>query len=88
MTLVAMRRLGLVGCATPVILGGGVLTSNDDLLIGGVRERITAQAPRAQVSVVAVPPVVGAVLLGLDRIGLAPQAEVSLRAAYGSTAVR
>lgn len=85
MALVAIRRLDLALCDTPVILGGGVLTSNDALLIGRIRTQIAAEIPRAQVSIVTVPPVAGAALLGLDYIGAAPQAERPLRAAYGKT---
>jgi N-acetylglucosamine kinase-like BadF-type ATPase len=82
MALVAMRRLGLTGQATPVVLGGGMLTARDPLLISEVTERVTAEAPQAQVIVVAVPPVAGAALLGLDHVGAGPDAERRLRAAY------
>ena len=77
-----LRRLGLAGQVVPVVLGGGVLTARDPQLIRWITERLAVQAPRAQVSVVAVPPIAGAALLGLDRAGAGPAAERRLRAAY------
>jgi N-acetylglucosamine kinase-like BadF-type ATPase len=82
MALTAMRRLGLAGLATPVVLGGGLLMARDPLLTAWVTEEITAGAAQATVRIVDVPPVAGAALLGLDQAGLAPAAEPRLRAAY------
>ena len=42
---------------------------------------IGAEAPRAEVTIVDVPPIAGD-LLGLDETGLAPTAEQKVRAAY------
>ena len=86
MALTAMRRLGLTELRTPVVLGGGVLTARDPLLITEITNRITATAPQAVVIVVAVPPVAGAALLGLDHVGAGPDAERRLRAAYDERA--
>ena len=86
MALTAMRRLGLTALPTPVVLGGGVLTARDPLLITEITNRITAAAPQAVVIVVAVPPVAGAALLGLDHVGAGPDAERRLRAAYDGRA--
>lgn len=77
-----IRRLGLTEDAVPVVLGGGVLTARDPQLTGLIAERLAERAPRAEVSVVAVPPIAGAALLGLDRAGAGPAAERRLRAAY------
>jgi N-acetylglucosamine kinase-like BadF-type ATPase len=82
MAVVAMRRLGLTAEPTPVVLGGGLMTARDPLLLSEITERITAAAPLASVSVVAVPPVAGAALLGLDHVGAGAEAERRLRAAY------
>jgi N-acetylglucosamine kinase-like BadF-type ATPase len=82
MAVVVMRRLGLTARATPVVLGGGMMTARDPLLLTEITERITATAPRATVIVVAVPPVAGAALLGLDHVGAGAEAERRLRAAY------
>jgi N-acetylglucosamine kinase-like BadF-type ATPase len=86
MAVVAMRRLGLTTRATPVVLGGGLMTARDPLLLTEITERVTAAAPQATVIVVAVPPVAGAALLGLDHVGAGADAERRLRAAYERSA--
>jgi N-acetylglucosamine kinase-like BadF-type ATPase len=86
MAVVAMRRLELAAEPTPVVLGGGLMTARDPLLLSEITERITAAAPQATVTVVAVPPVGGAALLGLDHVGAGPAAERRLRAAYDGKA--
>ena len=68
MAITAMRRLDLTGLATPVILGGGVITARNPLLMDGITRQLAEAAPRAQVRVIDVPPVVGAALLGLDQV--------------------
>ena len=83
MAITAMRRLDLTGLATPVILGGGVITARNPLLMAGITRQLAEAAPRAQVRVIEVPPVVGAALLGLDHVNAPPDAESRLRAAYG-----
>jgi N-acetylglucosamine kinase-like BadF-type ATPase len=82
MAVTAMRRLGLTTRATPVVLGGGLMTARDPLLLQEITDRITDAAPQATVIVVAVPPVAGAALLGLDHCGTGAEAERRLRAAY------
>jgi N-acetylglucosamine kinase-like BadF-type ATPase len=84
MILTAMRRLGLAGLATPVVLGGGLLTARDPLLIGGIEAGLAQEAPGATVRIIGVPPVAGAALLGLDRAGAGPAAEERLLAAYAA----
>ena len=86
MAITAMRRLDLTGLATPVILGGGVITARNPLLMDGITRQLAEAAPRAQVRVIDVPPVVGAALLGLDQVDARPAAEARLRAAYGVAA--
>jgi len=82
MAITAMRRLGLLGLATPVVFGGGVLTARNPLLMDGIIARLAEAAPLAQARVIDVPPVVGAALLGLDHVHAPPAAETRLRAAY------
>jgi N-acetylglucosamine kinase-like BadF-type ATPase len=82
MILTAMRRLSLTGLATPVVLGGGLLTARDPLLIGDIEARLAAGAPRAVVRIIDVPPIAGAALLGLDQVRAGPAAQDRLRAAY------
>jgi N-acetylglucosamine kinase-like BadF-type ATPase len=83
MAINAMRRLHLTEAATPVILGGGVITARNPLLMDSITRQLAEAAPRAQVRVIDVPPVVGAALLGLDHVHAPATAESRLRAAYG-----
>jgi N-acetylglucosamine kinase-like BadF-type ATPase len=86
MAVTAMRRLGLSGVATPVVLGGGLLTARDPLLTTAIGRGLAERAPHALMRIVEVPPVAGAALLGLDQVGAGPGAEQRLRAAYGHPA--
>jgi N-acetylglucosamine kinase-like BadF-type ATPase len=83
-----ITRLALAGSAVPVVLGGGLLTARDPQLTGWITGRMASRAPRAQVSVVSVPPIAGAALLGLDAAGAGPAAERRLRAAYAGDPAR
>jgi hypothetical protein len=65
-----------------VALGGGVLAARDPLLTAEITKRLADEVPLAEPRVVDVPPVAGAALLGLDRVGAPPEAHVRLRAAY------
>ena len=82
MAVTAMRRLGLAGLPTPVVLGGSVLTARNPLLMGGITRRLDEAAPDAIVRVIEVAPVAGAALLGLDHVHASPAAEARLRAVY------
>jgi N-acetylglucosamine kinase-like BadF-type ATPase len=86
MAITAMRRLGLTALATPVVLGGGVITARNPLLMSGITRQLAEAAPAAEVRVIDVPPVAGAALLGLDQVKAPPAAVASLRAAYGISA--
>lgn len=83
---VAMRRLGLTGLATPVVLGGGVITAEDGILLAGITDRLYQVAPNALIRVIDVPPVVGAALLALDHVQAPPGAEARLRAGFSRLA--
>ncbi|MCX4762214.1 ATPase [Streptomyces sp. NBC_01275] len=82
MAVVALTRLDLLEEEAPVLLGGGVLTAGHGQLDDGVRELLTARAPKAVVSVVRARPVLGAALLGLDRLEAGPEAQGRLRAHF------
>jgi N-acetylglucosamine kinase-like BadF-type ATPase len=82
LAITAMRRLDLTTLATPVILGGGVITARDPRLLDGITARLAQAAPAARMRVIDVPPVVGAALLALDHVGAPPEAEHRLRAGY------
>ena len=83
MAITAMRRLDLTALATPVVLGGGVVTARNSLLMSGITHQLAAAAPAAEVRVIDVPPVAGAALLGLDHVRAPAAAASRLRAAYG-----
>jgi N-acetylglucosamine kinase-like BadF-type ATPase len=80
MARAALARLDMLDVATVVVLGGGVLTSRDPVLLGEIERRLAAAAPRARAVVTEVSPVVGAALLALDRLGATPEAKLALRA--------
>jgi hypothetical protein len=82
MAVTVIGRLGLSGAPVPVILGGSVLTARDPLLIERIRAGLAAEVPGAEPRIVDVPPVVGAALLGLDRVAAPPGAGARLREAY------
>ncbi|MDH6127842.1 BadF/BadG/BcrA/BcrD ATPase family protein [Kitasatospora sp. GP82] len=87
LAVVALTRLNLLGEATPLVLGGGVLAARQPLLIDNLLARLAAAAPLAEPRIVVAPPVLGSALLGLDHLastglGGGPAAEQRLRAAY------
>jgi N-acetylglucosamine kinase-like BadF-type ATPase len=82
MASVALERLGLLGEEAPVVLGGSVLAARHPELDTLIRELLAARAPKATVSVVTAPPVLGAALLGLDRTNAPAGAVARVRAHY------
>ncbi|MEZ0071006.1 N-acetylglucosamine kinase [Planotetraspora sp. GP83] len=74
MGTVSMRRIDLLGGPCEVVLGGGVMTAGDPLLMPLIEQRFAEQAPHARLIVADVPPIVGAALLGLDRLGAPAEA--------------
>jgi N-acetylglucosamine kinase-like BadF-type ATPase len=83
----AATRLGLTDRPVPVVLGGGVIASGNELLIGSIRRQIAADYPAAQVRVLRQAPVVGAALLGLDSADATVAAKQRLRAAFADRLV-
>lgn len=75
----ALRRLHLLSTPTTVVLGGGVLAGGDPLLHGEIARGLEAATPLARRCITRTAPVVGAALLGLERVGAAPDAETRLR---------
>jgi N-acetylglucosamine kinase-like BadF-type ATPase len=82
LAVTALRRLGLLGESSDVVLGGGVLTSGDRLLHALIREGLAEGAPEAVIRLTTVPPVVGAALLGMDRLGSTKDVEGPLRDSF------
>ncbi|MFE1883854.1 N-acetylglucosamine kinase [Streptomyces diastatochromogenes] len=80
MATVALTRLDLLTEETPVLLGGSVLTAGHTQLDDTLRDLLSSRAPKADVRVVTASPVLGAVLLGLDRLGVRVEARERARA--------
>jgi N-acetylglucosamine kinase-like BadF-type ATPase len=76
---VAAGRLGLRYAPHAVVLGGGVLRARHPQLHEPTTAGIRGYAPRAEVTVVTDPPVVGAALLALDALATTPGVEYVLR---------
>jgi N-acetylglucosamine kinase-like BadF-type ATPase len=81
----AIRRLGVLDQPIDVLLGGGVLTAGRRLLLDEIGRGLATRAPHATARVVATPPIVGAALLGLDRMGAEPSAAQRLRESFRQT---
>jgi N-acetylglucosamine kinase-like BadF-type ATPase len=67
-----LDKLDLLDRETEVVLGGGVLRANVPVLMNRIAALAAARIPAARLVVPARRPVHGAVLLGLDRLGLTP----------------
>jgi N-acetylglucosamine kinase-like BadF-type ATPase len=81
---VALTRLDLIDQPVEVMLGGGVLQDVDGDLLGAITSGIKDVAPAATVRPTASPAIVGAALLGLDRLGANADAQARLRRELGA----
>ncbi|MBH5334875.1 ATPase [Streptomyces pactum] len=84
MATAALTRLSLLDERTPVVLGGGVLAARHPLLDEEVHRLLARRAPKAEPRVVTAPPVLGAALLGLDRLGAPAAGYARLRRHFGT----
>ncbi|HEY7280962.1 MAG TPA: BadF/BadG/BcrA/BcrD ATPase family protein [Actinomycetota bacterium] len=82
MVAAAISRLRLASTDVDVVLGGGVFRARDRAFLDRIRAGIAVVAPAANVSTLGVPPVLGAVLLGLDAVGASASAGARVRAAF------
>jgi N-acetylglucosamine kinase-like BadF-type ATPase len=82
LALSALRVLRLVRSTVDVVLCGGVFRTHDQPFHERIRTRVEAVAKRATVVRLTAPPVLGAALLGLDRLPIPgrPDVEARLRA--------
>ncbi|QWB25539.1 MULTISPECIES: N-acetylglucosamine kinase [Streptomyces] len=83
MAVVALTRLDLLDEPTPVLLGGGVLAAEHPQLNGRIQDLLSDRAPKAIPQTVTAGPVLGAALLGLDRVGAREGAQGRLRTHFG-----
>jgi N-acetylglucosamine kinase-like BadF-type ATPase len=79
MIRVILERLELTQEPVPVALGGGLMQSGDERLIGAVKAGLARVAPAVSVHVTSSPPIVGAALLGLDELDAGAGAQDRLR---------
>lgn len=63
-----MRRLDLESSDTDVVLGGGILASNEPVLMDPLKSGLHKAAPTAALRLLRDPPVLGAALLGLEEL--------------------
>ncbi len=82
LALAAMRRLDVLDEPIDVVLGGGVITAGHAQLMDEIHRLLGDRAPLATTTVVGTPPVVGAALLGLDRIGAPAPARERLKDSF------
>jgi N-acetylglucosamine kinase-like BadF-type ATPase len=76
---VALERLGPLPEPVDVVLGGGILRTRDPLLLGAVEAGLAGLGRALAPHVVDAPPVLGAALLALDRLGAPPEARARVR---------
>jgi hypothetical protein len=82
MVVTALRRLGLADQdGLDVVLGGGIFRNEHGGFFDRIEQGIRRVAKDFRIRVVTDPPVVGAALLGLDRLAATPQAAARARAA-------
>jgi N-acetylglucosamine kinase-like BadF-type ATPase len=79
MAITAIRRLGMTKLDVDVVLGGGIFRSRFAAFYERIGGGIAAVAPSARIHVLYAPPVLGAALMGLDRIEASPAAHRQLR---------
>ena len=75
----AANRLGLTNDEVEIVLGGSVLQSGNERLLGGIEAGLRPIGPRLSIRVSRSRPIVGAALLGLDRIGAGAEAYERVR---------
>ena len=85
---VALQRLDLTGEQVEVLLGGGLFQATDGRLVTAIETELRESDPQAVVRTTASPPIVGAALLGLDRLGADAGARERLRRELGARFMR
>ena len=79
----ALERLDLQGAEVDVVLGGGLIRAGDERLLQAVQRDLAVVDPRATVRPTTLPPLVGAVLRGLDELDAGPEARRRVRDELG-----
>ena len=81
MAATAIRRLRMQRLDVDVVLGGGIFRNDDRLFYDRIETTLREQVPAAHLHVLTDPPVVGAALMGLDRLGARRAASARIRGA-------
>jgi len=81
LAVVLLRRLELLGSDADVVLGGGTVPSNNEMLLDRIRAQLRTAAPAVTVRVLAIPPVAGALARALELAGASAEAQARARAA-------
>jgi N-acetylglucosamine kinase-like BadF-type ATPase len=84
----AIGRLGLAGTDVEVACGGGLFAGAGPAFLERIGAGVRELAPRARLTQVTAPPVLGAALLGLDELGPPPGAAERLRATLTAERLR
>jgi len=75
----AIRKLGMTALDVDVVLGGGIFRNENDAFHARIERGLRAVAPGVRIRRLTAPPILGAALLGLDRLGAARAAKARLR---------
>jgi N-acetylglucosamine kinase-like BadF-type ATPase len=79
----ALVRLELTDEEVDVVLGGSLLRAGNRRLLGRIERELHGVGPGVRVTTPSAPPIVGAALLGLDRVGANGDAQARLREELG-----
>jgi N-acetylglucosamine kinase-like BadF-type ATPase len=77
----AIRRLRMQRLDVDVVLGGGIFRNGDQAFFDRIGAGLRDVAPAVRVRILTAPPVVGAALMGLDRLGAPRAASARVRRA-------
>jgi N-acetylglucosamine kinase-like BadF-type ATPase len=81
MARAAIRRLGMRALDVDVVLGGGIFRNRFPPFFERIEVGLHEVAERARIAILTAPPVVGAAMLALDRIGASGPAKARARGA-------
>jgi N-acetylglucosamine kinase-like BadF-type ATPase len=84
MAVAMLRRLHLTRSDAEIVLGGGIFRTTEPEFYARIDRGVASAAPRTRLHRLEARPVLGAGLLGLDRLGAGPGAERRLREAFGA----
>ncbi|HEX9124480.1 MAG TPA: BadF/BadG/BcrA/BcrD ATPase family protein [Actinomycetota bacterium] len=77
----AIRKLRMAALDVDVVLGGGIFRNRFPTFFDRIRDGLQELCPQVGITVLTAPPIVGAAMLGLDRIGASTTSKSRVRAA-------